>query len=274
MIDSIISIIECIVSVGKNLVKKPLLVLPSIAAVAILFGLLFLFLEILIELMVNVMLLEIVPEGPLYALPFQFIAIYGPHLLAVLAFTVIGAVLFTSLNYWFGSFIAGKIKGQESFGKTFSKTKKGLGKIIAFVIFVILVALVFGTLFWVFALIFQAVPVLGILLIALLSLAAFYLYVKLAFVISALALEKGTVKQAFEQSWNFSQKRFWQILLFLIVVSVLNQLIIFIGSSISELFLDENIEIAILALFWAIALTFVGFALPTYYAKNKLGKSV
>ena len=258
----------------KNIARNPMVLVPSIAAIAILFALLYAFAGFAIELIINAFFLEILPESPLNAFPFQFAAIYGMPLVALAALALIAAVLFTSLNYWFAAYIRMKTEKSNGFGKACSETISALGKTVGFVVFVALAAALAGIVLWAFALVETLVSPLGIILAALLALGCFYLYVKLVFTVPALALERGTVKQALEQSWNFSQGRFWQVLLFVIVVSVISQVVLWIGSSLSELVLDETVEMAILGIFWAVMLSFYGMAVPIYYAKNKLGKSV
>ena len=139
-------------------------------------------------------------------------------------------------------------------------------------VFLTLISLLFAILLWAFALAWQAIEILGIVLIALLFLAGFYLYIKLAFVVQALALEQGTVKQALGQSWNFCQKRFWHVVLFLVVIAAINQAIMYVGINLSDLAADDLLGLIALTVFWAVSLSFTGLAMALYYQEKKLGK--
>jgi len=267
-------LIEALVGATKRIVKNPLLLLPSLATIAIMLGLAYLLAPFAIDLLLNVVFLEIVPDAGLAQMPFQFVALYGTQLLAMLALAVLGGILFAALSYWYAVYIKAGSKQKGAFGEACNETLKALGKIAAFVVFVFLIMALFAIVFWVIALVSLTIQLLGIILAILLALVGFYIYVKLAFAVQALGLEEGTVKQGLEQSWQFAVSRFWQILVFLIILSAVNQAIVAIGSYASDLVLDEVLSIVVLAIFWAISLSFAGIAMPLYYSKKKLGKKI
>ncbi len=241
---------------------------------AILFALAYAFADFALDLLANAVFLEIVPDGPLQALAFPVLGIYATQVLALAAFAVLAAVLFTALNYWYAAYVGTGLGGKPSIGNACRETVSALGKIFAFIVFVILVLLMFSIVLWLFALVTLAIDWLGLLLMALLFLASFYLYIKLAFAVQAMALEKVKVKQALQNSWNFCVGRFWHVFLLILVLAVVNWAVVSIGGIVSGYMLDSLLEIVVLTVFLSISLSFVGLAIPLYYAKKKLGKSI
>jgi len=265
--------IKSLVSAIGKMLRNPLVFLPAFATVAIVFMLAFLFASFAIDLISNVVLLEMVPDVALNELPFKFAALHSTQLIGVAIFTLLAGILFTSLSYWYAFYVKGLLDNKNSIGRVCGSTIGALGKILAFILLVFIFALFAGVLVWLFAMIGQTVEILGQVLLALLALAAFYLYVKLIFTIPALAFEGGTVKQALQKSWQFSVKRFWQVLLFLIILSTINEFVVFAGGALAGLFLDETIALAVIGIFWGISLAFSGLATALYYAEKGIGKS-
>jgi len=263
-----------LIGAGKRLVKNPLLLLPALASMVIFFALGFVFLPFAADLMLDVLFLEIIPDSSLLAFPFQFFALYPLQILALGLFALLSGLLFTALNYWYANYLGESLGKSASIGKACRETLGALKAIASLVLFIAIISLVFGTLFWVSAVISIAIPLLGLGLMLVLSLAGFYVYIKIAFATQALALEEGSVKQALQQTWDFSQKRFWHVILFLIVLGLIHQIIVFLGDYVSLLFLDETIEIIVFAVFWGASLAFAGLAMALYYAEKALSKGI
>ena len=185
---------------------------------------------------------------------------------------IISALVFTGLNFFYAAYVKTAERRKGAYAKATGQAFGAIGKVFGFVAFLILVSLFFAVLLWAFSLLAQAVEAVGVILISLLALAGFYLYIKLAFVVQALALEEGSVKQALQQSWEFCQKRFWHVVLFLIVVAAINQAIMYVGSSLSGLAVDDLFGLIVLAIFWAVSLAFTGLSMALYYQEKRLGK--
>ncbi len=266
--------IKALVSSLKRVLRNPALLLPALAAIAILLVFAYALAPFLLDLLLNAVFLEAVPDAPLYEIPFQFFALYPLNLVALAVLALIGGILSVSLNYWYAAYARMSFEGNASIAKACSETVSAMGKIAAFTLFVALIALFFGVLLWAFAMVLATVQLLGLALLALLALAGFYLYIKLVFTVQALALEQGTVKQALQQSWEFALGKFWHVFLFVLIIAVISQAITFVGSYASDLVLDDVLSIVVLAVFWSISLAFAGIAMPFYYAEKKLGKSI
>ncbi len=264
--------IKSVLGSAKMLVKNPLLLLPSLAAIAIFLGLTYIFAGFLIDLLLNAVFLELVPDAPLAQLPFQFIAIYFPELVGIFVLAIISAILFTALNYWYAAYVGMSAKGKASIGKACGETISELGKVISFVVFILAVLFLFGFLAWLFLMVALAIPLLGFLLLGLLGFLGFYLYIKLAFAISSMALEEAKVKEGLKNSWNFVVKKVWSVVLLVAVVAVINQFVIFVGAYATDFILDDLIGLIVIAVFWSIVLAFAGLAFPRYYSEKKLGE--
>ncbi len=257
-----------------RLAKNPLLLLPAFASIGILLAVFFLFLGVTTELIIDLLFLEVFPEGPLSAFPFQFVALYPVETLALLVFSLVSGVVFVSLNYWYAFYVKESFEGRASFGGACSETVSAMGKVLAFFVFALVIMLFVGVLVWVFLLVASLAQVLGLALMLVLFLGLFYLYVKLAFVVQAMALEQGSVKQALQQSWELGLGRFWIVFLFLFLVGLVAQIFSFVGSYFADMVLDDILATVILVVFWGVGLAFAGLAMALFYAEKKLGKSI
>lgn len=256
----------------ERILRNPFLLLPALGAIALVLVLFYVFSFFMVNLILNAMLLGTVPDAPLQALPFQFFALYPGETIALVVFLIISGIVFFSLSYCFAAFARMNLGGKASIGKAVSETFSVLGKIVSFALFIALILVFIACVLWLLALVYLLVPLLGIVLFALAGLGCFYLFVKLAFVVQALALEQSTVKKALENSWQMAVGRFWHVLVFLIILAAVNYALVFIGSGIADLLVDDILGIIALAVFWSISLAFAGMAMPLYYAEKKLGK--
>jgi len=258
----------------SRIVANPFLLLPGIATIAIFFGLVYFFAPFAIDMLMDTIFLDVMPDSTLNALPFHFTALHFTQIVGLGLFGLLSGILFTGLNYWYAAYIRMGFREKASIGKCCSETVSALGKILAFTLFVSIIALFFGVLLWIAAMISIAIPILGIVLILLLVLVFAYLYIKLIFVVQALALEKGTIKQAFEQAWAFSKGKFGAILLFVIALIIVGTVLESLAATASGFFLDDLIGVVIIGIFWSVSLAYSATAMALYYAEKKLGKSI
>jgi len=261
-------LIEALGGAVKRIVKNPLVLLPAFASIAIFFILVYAFSPFLIELVVEIMIFENFPNVPLNVLPFQLIGLYGLNLTALLVFVVLSGILFASLNYWYAAYEKLALDGKPSLEKACSKTIHSFGQIISFTFFILIFAFLLAILLWFSLMITMFFELGGLVLFVLFVLAGFYVAVKFVFILQALAFGKNNVRKALEQSWIFSQGRFWQVLLFVIVVTIIYSILMSIGSIASDLFEGEIESMIVFAVFWAVFLAFSGLALASYYKKK------
>ena len=259
--------INALGAAAKRLVKNPLLLLPAFAAIAIFFALAYAFSPFMEKLAVDLMILGNVPDAPLSALPFQMIGLYGLEFSVLLVFFVLSSILFAALNYWYAAYVA--IDRKESLGKACRETIKAMGKIASFTVFILLLVFLFAVLLWISLAIMPFFELGGLVLLALLALAGFYFTIKFVFVLQALAIEHGSVRQALEKAWVFCEGRFWQVLAFVIVLSVVYGILLWAGGLASGLFSGEVESLIVFAAFWGIFLAYSGLALACYYKEKK-----
>lgn len=257
----------------KLVARNPFLLLPSFGAIAIVLLLFYAFSFFMVDIILNALFLGIVPQAQLQALPFQFFALYPLDIIALAVFSVLCGIIFFSLSYCFAAFVRMDSGKGASIGKAVRETFSVLGKIVSFALFALLILLFAGCVFWLLLLVAAALLPLGIILLALAALGCFYLAVKLAFAMQAMALEQCTVKKALENAWQLPVKRFWRVLVFLIILAAANYALVFIGGIIADFLVDAFLGVIALSVFWAVSLAFAGMAMPLYYAEKKLGKA-
>ena len=260
--------IEALLGAVKRIVKNPLVLLPAFASIAIFFLLAYAFSPFLIDLVIEIMILENFPNVPLNVLPVQLIGLYGLQLAALLVFVVLSGIIFASLNYWYAAYEKLSLDGKPSLEKACSTTIHAIGQIISFTFFILIFAFLLAIFIWFSLIITMFFELGGLVLFVLFALAGFYVAVKFVFILQALAFNKSNVRKALEQSWNFSQGQFWQVLLFVIVVTVIYGILMSVGTTASDLFEGEIESMIIFAVFWAVFLAFSGLALAIYYSKK------
>ena len=260
--------IEALLGAAKRIVKNPLLLLPAFASIAIFFILAYVFSPFLIEVVVELIILENVPDASLNVLPFQLIGLYGLQFAALLVFVVLSGILFAALNYWYAAYERLELDGKASIGTACRETVHAIGQIVSFALFILIFGFLLAVLLWFSLIVTMFFELGGLVLFVLFVLAGFYVAVKFVFILQALALDKSNVRKALEKSWNFSQGRFWAVLLFVIGVTVIYGILMSVGTTVSDLFEGEIESMIIFAVFWAVFLAFSGLALAIYYSKK------
>ncbi len=261
--------IKSLLSALKTLVGKPYLIVPALATAFIVFLLSLAFEPFLQDFGFNAIVLEKVPDTALHELPFHFLSMYPTGLAALGLFAILSCTVIISLSYWYAVYAKMLKEGKTELLGACRETMAGLKDIITLIIFIAIISLLFAALTVLFSVITQAVEVLGLLLLGLLALAGGYLYIMLAFVVQILAIEKQKVKEALQQAWQFSSKRFWQVFLFILAIAVINYAVGAVASSITDLALDETTDAGITAIFWSIAVSYSGIAMALYYLGKK-----
>ncbi|MCX6799439.1 MAG: glycerophosphoryl diester phosphodiesterase membrane domain-containing protein [Candidatus Diapherotrites archaeon] len=262
------------VGAAKALVKKPALLLPAIGAVIIFLALFFVFAPTMVGALVDTLVLGELPEVPLNFFPFYFSAMYAEPLLLMLVFAVLVALTMLSASYAYAAYvrIAGK-KGGAGVGEACRETIGALGKILGLLVFAMLVIFLVSAALWGILLLALASAAAAALLAIVAALLVFFVYVKLSFTLQAMAMDEAPLREALQASWRFSNGRFWAILVFLFILAVINNVILNAGFGLSGLvLLDDNLGIAVGALFMVISIAYAGIAAPLYYQRKKKGK--
>ncbi|MAG22126.1 MAG: hypothetical protein CL943_02365 [Candidatus Diapherotrites archaeon] len=261
--------IDSILKAFKSIVKKPALLIPPIVIPTLLVALIFLFIEPLANLLVEVLFLENVPESPLFALPIHFLAMYPIEILSVVLLVFVFSVIWAATAFFYSKVANDLSAGGGSIGEALRATKEAFGKIVALIVFFYVIGFFSAILLWLFMLLPATI---GFILSMLFAVLLFYVFVKLSFTIPAMAIDNLGVKEALAKSWVFTKKKFLSVIIFLFVVSVLSTFILRIEEAIETLFSDEIITSILFLIFWLFATVFSNLAVAFYYLKKQFGK--
>jgi len=261
-------LIGSLIAPVKLLAKKPALLLPALLSALIVFALWLAFLPQMLDIAVNTLILEQVPEAPLTQFLFYFGSMYFFGLLAMLAFGILAAMVSLSLAYCYAVFVRMDEHGNGSVGKACRETISGIGKIAGLLVFALAVALFAGFLLWLALIAGPSLILPGLIVLLGTGLLLFYLCIKLSFAVQAMGIEKVSVREALQASWKFSEGRFLAMLVFIIVIAVINSIINAVGLGVSDLVPDDIASMAVFGVFIAIAWAYSGLAMPAYYLKR------
>lgn len=230
------NLISALIAGFTTMVKRPAVFLPAVILSIINGVLLFLSYDILFEFLFDVIFLERFSEVSVIELPFIVISNYPWHLLVILLLAVVSLALQMWVLVAVSKFLSSKAsKIFEAIGYANGKILDVFGlAIILFIIGFIYLVILFGVL-WV--LLFSAE--LGWLLLIVLGLAGIYLFVKLFFAAIIMGIENLNVKKSLAHAWDFSRKRFWGVLVFSFLVSLIAALIEGFGSTAASGITDD-----------------------------------
>lgn len=261
--------ISALLKSAKGIVFHPLSLVPALVFGAIIAIAFFLVLEQFFDLIINIVFLEQVPDTGIAAFPFQFFSLYAGNLIPLLLAFFASAILIVLANFFYANYAKELLGKKASIGKAFSKTIGQAGKAIGLLVFFGILALFILAIFWFLAVAIETIGIIALILTLVFAILAFYFIIKISFTIPILAIEEEKIKTAIGKSWEFSSKRFWQVLLFLIIVAIISAIIIEIGSALSDAVIDDLLSIIVFAIFWAIAMAFSGFAMANYYLEKQ-----
>ncbi|MDD5162601.1 MAG: hypothetical protein PHD95_00125 [Candidatus ainarchaeum sp.] len=249
----------------KEIAKHPVCLVPGLAAAAVIAVVFFAVIDFFVELAINAVFLGNIPESGLGELPFQFFNLYAGSLVPLLLAGLVSLIVVTVTGFFYSNYAKELSEKKPSIGSAVSQTIEQGGRILSLILFEIVLAALIMVIFWILFLIMPSAGIWALVLVFLLAIAIVFVLVKLAFTIPAMACGGEKLKAAIGKSWEFSDKKFWTTVLFLIIVLIISGIIGFIGSVLSDLVVDEIAVGIIIAVFWAIQIAFVNFALAFYY---------
>ncbi len=264
--------IESIVRAFQSIVKKPLILLPALLLPVLMLALLFIFQGPISNLLVEALFLENIPESPLAAFPVHFAAMYPIEVAVVALLALVLAIVGIAVTFLYSRLASDFSAGEPSLGKVLGATLESRGNIAVLAVFFFIIVAFFVTIAWLFILVSALNSIVGLILLICLGLLLLYTAVKLSFTVPAMAVEGLKAKEALVKSWVFTGGRFWQVLVFLVIVSIISGVIIGIGNLIGTLVLGELIGGIVFIIFWLFGIAFSNLAIPFYYIKNSFGK--
>ena len=250
----------------KGIIRHPVSIVPALIASAVITALfIFAIGPEIANLVLETIFLGNVPETGISVVPFQFLSLYSGSLLVLALGAVVALLIGIATNFFYANFAKELQAKNPSIGKAFSKTISDLPGIIAVAIFGIIIAVILGIAFWVLLLVAGTIAVVSEVIMAIIAILAAYCVVKIAFLVPIMATEKAKLKEALGKSWEFTNKKFWTVLVF----SIINQIIFGIGLALSDAVIDTNIGIIVYAVFWAMATAFMAIAIAIYYIETE-----
>ncbi len=270
-----LKLIESIIGSLKALIKKPLVILPAILFALVVFAAGFLLQDALINFIVEVLLLGNLPEGPLLAFPLHIVAMYPIELAAIAFLLLLSIVMWIASAFFYARIANDTLAEKVSIGAAFSATLENASGIVWLGIFFGVISLFALGITWVLLALLGTNQLAGIaiaVVLMLLGLLMAYTFIKLSFTVYAMAVEKLKARDALAASYKFTAKRFWNIIVFMFVLSIIYGLIIGIGDIIDLAIPDENIGSIIFILFWGFGVSFTNLAMAFFYIKNALEK--
>jgi hypothetical protein len=266
------ALIESMARAVGSSVRKPWLLVPAALLLIITTGLLFLFQEPLVNLLVDALFLENLPEAPLSVFPVLLLAMYPTE------FAVVGLLLFVFTFLGVGTgFVYSKLAndsmaGNPSVGRAISATLESRGNILALGVFFFVLALFFGALLWIMLVAAQMYDMVAALFLLAVFALLLYVFVKLAFTVASMAIENLKAKDALVKSWVFTTNRFWRVLLFLVAVAITYGIILNAGSFIDSLVAEPILGGILFGLFWAFGVAYSNMAIAFYFLKHETVK--
>ncbi|PIN99195.1 MAG: hypothetical protein COT90_00700 [Candidatus Diapherotrites archaeon CG10_big_fil_rev_8_21_14_0_10_31_34] len=253
----------------KSLIESVLMILKK--PVVLLAGIVFILIDFIFRYVVEDQAIETVfsflnfsnyPLFELQKMPFQLIASYPSELIFVGLFLIISSVISTMMSVSLANYVFEKNKSITS---SIMFSVKNLMKIILLVLFFGLIFVFSAIVLWIVALFAFAAGFLGAIILLLVI--VFMGFVLLHFVFVPALIGKGlNIKKAFKESWNFSGKNFFSVILLLIGIAlidfVLSQIYIII---LNTDFGENELMIIVEMIFTLIILTYTNIVFPLFY---------
>jgi hypothetical protein len=268
-------LIGAIIKAFKTIVKNPLLLLPALILPAVTFGLLFVLQEPLFNLLVDILFLERVPESTLLAFPIHLLAMYPIELAAVAVMVLASSIISIAVGFIYAKYANSIEADKASLSGSIKAVFENKNSILALAGFLFIVILFVIGISWLLLAASTIIPQILLVVILLFILLA-YIFVKLTFSVQAMAVENIKAKEALSKSWAFTNKRFWQVLGFLILTTIIYSIIIAIGDFVDLTLteINEDLGTLVFVIFWTIGVSFSNLAMAFYFIKKDIAKTV
>jgi len=264
---------RALVDAFKFIAKKPWILLPALALYLLSLAAFLVFYEQLMYVAFEQLVIEGIPEIMLWQLPlvllqrnFSNALLFGALALGGIFTSNLAALFYAKHAFSLGEKI-GSMKEDIYFA--LGKWKEALALSLVFAC----IAFIYFFLCYAVLAFLSFNPLLAFALVALFSLLLLYvLFSVFLFSVPVLAIEGLNVKEALQNSWEFSSKHFFGVLAFVVIVWVIGTAIHIIG-----LFVSQQPEIDAEDLFYAITVlffnslvfAFTALALSLYYIENR-----
>jgi len=180
---------------------------------------------------------------------------------------VVAMVLWVASSLWMVFSFTNFASNNESPLKSTFSPVKHLGKIIGLSIFLGIILLLYffimGLILWIGILYnLELISFAGLIIWILVGV---FLFFKLIFLPVEFFSKEQKITKAIKNIWSWNSKHFFSIVVFIIIVSIISNLITTIGISISDLIPIEEISIIIIFLALAFSSGYFSYSLVNYY---------
>ena len=218
----------------------------------------------------NAVLLGELPNVSLIELPFQFYKMYASDLNVILVFLLLSMIVQFWLAIVVARFAENTMHKKQGILEAIGFGIASFWKIIGAIVFLLAAAGIFFALFQIIIWLSDFSQELSLILMLLLAVFTAYLFVKLLFFLQIMGAKAANARIALLESWNFSKKRFWFIVILIVILSIISGLIDFAGSLASEPFGDSIIATIVLAFFSILGTTYSTLVLANYYLNHEV----
>lgn len=252
---------------GFSVLKKPSLLAPGIFLTLVQSVLLWVFFfvnDTLPRFYYELFVLNIFPDTGFLETVFLLVAAN------LQAFLFIGFLLVL----WFGavlwmvfSFTNVLSKNESGVSSVFSPAKS-LGKIFGLSVFFSVLLLLFfaGLMFFIWLFILGGLfELIGIVLILAWIVFWAYLYFKLLFLPVEFFSKNQHITYCIKNVWKWSGKKFFSLVIFIVIISIVSNIILQIGVFLSELVSEEIVSILIILFALVFSSAYFGYSLVNYY---------
>ncbi len=261
--------IKSLVGSAFAFVAKPKLFLPALIVAVVNIILAFFALDAFLEIIYNSLVLGIYPEGPLLQIPSLFFNMYPAQITIV----ILLALITYASSAWLIFAYAKSVKDSKAgIGAILSFGLQNLGNIVSLTLFLFLIALLYGIIFFLFLYLTMSTGLLGLAALILLlgwSLFGIYLLFKLYFLPVIMAVDELRLKQALGRVWQWSGKRLLHIILLIIILEIVSFALAFIGLVAGDFFTDPTLSAIAYYPFAVISIAYCSLVLVSYYSGNK-----
>jgi len=223
-------------------IKRPLIVIPGLVAGIINSSIWYILLLPQLVLIDSLFVLQNIPQVPLIMLPFALFSKYWFWLM----FVGINYVISVIVSFW-TIFVYSHLMSEKkaTIRNSIGYGIKNLGKIIGLSIFFVLLTLFIGGISLLLITLMETLGIIGIILIFIWFLLVIYTLIKLVFLPFIFAIEKNKIRDALKNTWDFTGKHFFMILLLLGVLQIVMFIITQLTLNVTILFEDELTPILI-----------------------------
>lgn len=264
-----VNLINALVSGFTVIVKKPAVLLAALFAAVVNIGIFYLVYDQFLDFVYYALYLEILPQTTIYALPMRLFQLYPFEISVLLIGAFLGAIVQVWLVFVLGRFMQDFEKGSAGIVDAIKHATARLKKCFEVAVFLYIIGFIYFVVMLFLMFLGIISDVLSLVLLGVWGLVGIYLLIKLVFLPVVVATDRERLKDALAKTWSFSEKRFFSMVIFLVVVYFISTVLETIGGNLSLMVEDDLISLLILLIFVLASISYSTIAMVKYYLNNK-----